>query len=54
MISQFCRECKHIMTLEEMDLHLKDFLGLCLECRAKKHAEGFKGRMEEAQTEEEI
>jgi NAD-dependent SIR2 family protein deacetylase len=45
---QSCRECKRILTLEEMDLHLQDGLGLCNNCReAKKHAETFKERFEE-------
>jgi hypothetical protein len=42
---QFCIECKHILTIREMDLHLKDGLGLCNDCRDKKrHAETFKER----------
>jgi len=45
---QFCRQCKRILTLEEMDLHLQDSLGICNKCRkVKKHAETFKERFEE-------
>ncbi len=51
---QFCRSCKHILTIEEMNKHVEDFLGLCNSCREKKkHAEGFKNRVIEAQQKEE-
>lgn len=30
---QFCRKCKKILTLAEMEQHLKDLLGLCETCK---------------------
>jgi len=36
------------MTIEEMDNHLKDFLGLCNKCREdKRHADSLVERIEE-------
>ena len=53
---QSCRNCKRIMTIEEMDNHLKnlldpkkkDLLGLCNKCINEliEHAKTFKERLE--------
>ena len=50
---QFCRNCQHIMTLEEMNKHLQDYLGLCNKCRNdKEHADTLIQRLAEAEKEE--
>jgi len=53
MLHQFCRICKRIMTIEEQNKHLEDFLGLCNKCREdKKHADSLIERITEAEKEE--
>jgi hypothetical protein len=42
--------CKHILTGEEQEKHLKDGLGFCNSCRDKRHAETLKERLEEELT----
>ncbi len=47
---QSCRNCTRILTGEEMGLHLKDKLGLCKNCRAKKHADTLVERITKEET----
>ena len=50
---QFCRNCKHILTIEEMTKHLEDYLGLCNNCRSdKEHADTLIQRLVEAEKKE--
>ena len=53
MYHQACRNCSRILTIEEMNEHLKDNIGLCSRCRSDKlHADTLIERIVEAQKEE--